>query len=320
MSFSRSKDPETAVLITVCVPTFRRPELLRKLLAGVAKQEKGSLFSLEVIVVDNDRNRSAQGVVEDFNASGTIPARYLVEPVQNISLARNMALDNARGDFIAFIDDDEWPTPHWLGNLLKTLRLYDADGVLGPVLPHFDSDPPRWLIRGGFCDRPRHKTGSLLPSGQTRTGNVLFTARLTRNRMNRFLPEFGRSGGEDIEFFRGLIGQGRRFVWCDEAEVYETVTEDRWTRRFYLKKYFRLGSLNGEKARGRAGKRGLVLKSMTAWVFYTAALPFSPLLGFHRFMKCLTLFLYHLGTVLGFSGLVLIRYRDNADKENMADI
>ena len=62
-----------------------------------------------------------------------------------------------------------------------------------------------------------------------------------------------------------------------------------------------------------------MLKSLAAGVLYTAALPVSPLLGSHRFMKCMTMFLYHLGTVLGFSGLVLIRNRDNVDIGGLAD-
>jgi glycosyltransferase involved in cell wall biosynthesis len=113
-------------------------------------------------------------VVADFASASPIQIIYCVEPERNIALARNRALENARGDFIAFIDDDEFPAHNWLANLLTTLEKHAADGVLGPVRPFFDTPPPAWLVRGRFCQRPEHPTGLLLNWRQTRTGNVFF--------------------------------------------------------------------------------------------------------------------------------------------------
>src|SRR6266850_2216588 len=94
-----------------------------------------------------------------------VPPKYCVESQQNIARARNKAVENAEGDFVAFIDDDEFPTQDWLRTLLATLTEYQVDGVLGPVKPHFDAAPPRWIVEGGFHDRPEDPTGKRLDWG-----------------------------------------------------------------------------------------------------------------------------------------------------------
>src|SRR5208337_800579 len=111
--------------ISVCICTYKRPRFLKRLLGKLADQETGGLFTYSVVVADNDQLQSAKAVVSDFAARSTVPVTYCVEPQQNISLTRNKAIENATGDFIAFIDDDEFPTKRWL------LALFEACGKYG---------------------------------------------------------------------------------------------------------------------------------------------------------------------------------------------
>ena len=91
--------------ICVCVCTYKRPQYLKRLIGELSTQETGGLFTYSIVVVDNDRLRSAESVVKDVAASCPIPIHYCVESQQNIAMARNKAVNNACGDFIAFIDD-----------------------------------------------------------------------------------------------------------------------------------------------------------------------------------------------------------------------
>src|SRR5262245_23547681 len=96
--------------ISVCICTYRRPELLGRLLRELAMQETGGLFTYSVIVVDNDRAETARPVVAAaIIESFPVPITYCVEPRQSIARARNRAVATATADFIAFIDDDELP-------------------------------------------------------------------------------------------------------------------------------------------------------------------------------------------------------------------
>ena len=111
------------------------------------------------------------------------------------------------GDYIAFIDDDEIPEKRWLRTLFAARERYGADGVLGPVKPLFEDGVPRWIVKGGFYDRPCYETGRVLVHGQTRTGNVLIKEHAVAQRLiHRSGPS--SESGEDVDFFRRAIEQG----------------------------------------------------------------------------------------------------------------
>lgn len=286
--------------------------MLSKLLSKLQDQVTNNQFTYSAVVVDNDANQSARDTVTDCKLKSAIQIDYFCEPEQNIALARNKAVENANGNFIAFIDDDEFPDDSWLINLFQTYHEYKCTGVLGPVKPYFEDAPPEWLVRGNFCVRDSHKTGSVLQHKNTRTGNVLLSSTVFEDKENRFRTEFGRTGGEDIEFFYKLIGEGHIFIWCDESPVYETVPPERWKKSFYFKKYLRMGGLAGEKFRFvLAGGPKYLAKVSTAFGFYMALLPFLFLFGEHKYMKCLTKAIYFFGCISGFLGYVFIKNRDS---------
>jgi len=109
--------------ISVCICSYRRPHLLKRLLETLGPQDTGGSFTYSIVVVDNDHRRTAEAVVRDFAAASPIPVTYCVEPRQNIARARNRAVENADGDFVAFIDDDEFPTTQWLLNLYEACQV-----------------------------------------------------------------------------------------------------------------------------------------------------------------------------------------------------
>src|SRR5882672_9464674 len=104
--------------ISVCICTYRRPELLKRLLEGLSRQDTKGLFTFSAVIVDNDEQQSAKELVLDFAAASPMPTKFCVEPRKSISFARNKALEHAEGDMIAFIDDDEFPPTDWLFCLL----------------------------------------------------------------------------------------------------------------------------------------------------------------------------------------------------------
>ncbi len=282
--------------ISVCICTYRRRYLLQRTLAELLKQEAGGRFTMSIVVADNDRDQSARSVVEAFRAATSLPVSYRVEPERNIALARNAAVECAEGDYVAFIDDDEFPTPGWLASLLATCETYGADGALGPVRPCFEHPAPAWLIRSGLCERPEHRNGALLHWRQTRTGNVLLRRKVLHELTPPFRPMFA-NGGEDLDFFHRLAERGHRFVWSNDAVVYELVPPTRCTRSYLVRKAL----LRGQNERSLLSARSIV-KSLVAVPMYALMLP--PLLPAQSlFMRYLVRLMDHTGKLLGALGL-----------------
>jgi len=284
--------------IAVCICTYKRLLFLKRLLDELAAQETRGLFTYSIVVADNDRSESAKAVVEDFAARSEIPVKYCVEPRQNIALTRNKAVENADGDFVAFIDDDEFPIKGWLLALFTTCSDCDVDGALGPVKPHFDEPPPKWVVQTKFYDRPTYPTGFIIDWRKGRTGNVLLKKRLFETEAQPFRPEFRT--GEDQDFFRRMIDQGHTFAWCNEALAYEVVPPIRWKRTFLLRRALLRGAVS--RVHPTFGALA-ILKSAAAAPLYAAALPIALVMGQGHFMSCLVKLCDHLGVLLASLGI-----------------
>jgi len=292
--------------ISVCICTFKRTELLKRLLERLATQETAGLFTFSAVVADNDSAGTAQPIVAAFSADNSLQVIYCLEPQQNIALARNAALRHAKGDFIAFIDDDEFPAKDWLRNLYQTCVKHDVAGVLGPVKPHFENDPPRWVDKGKFFERPTYGSGHEMDWTESRSGNVLFRKGILTNSEIPFDSEFD-TAGEDVDFFRRMTERGHRFIWCNEAVVYEEVPSSRCSRSYLLKRALLRGSNFPKHSAHRLANAA---RSLVAVPCYTLALPVLALFGEHLFLRYLIKLFDHSSRLLAYLGLRLVTQRE----------
>jgi len=298
--------------IGVCICTYKRSRLLASLLEKLEHQKTEGMFDYSLHVVDNDPMKSAEDPVAEFARRSRIPVTYDNETVPNIALTRNRAVRAAQGNILAFLDDDELPIDDWLMQLYLSLRRSGAAGVLGPVRPFFPPEAPAWLIKSRLCDRPSHVSGTVLSYLQTRTGNILFERSIINAEDAPFPPERGRTGGEDIAFFRAMMARGHMFIWCEEAPVYEIVLPERFRRAYYIQKSLRIGGLSGAKIHDLgSGKWRVLLRSGCATAGYGFLSAVSVLIGQHVFMRHFTRMVYHLGRIVGGLGFVPIRERQD---------
>lgn len=286
------------IAVSVCICTFRRPQLLRRLLSAVFSQNIPDC-RLEVVVVDNDPQQSAANVLAEFKAEHHDQLIVLNLSQPNISLARNAAIRASSGEWICMIDDDEIPRRDWLLNLFSTQKKYAADVVFAPVLPEYQDGVPEWIKKGGYFDRRRLPTGTVIDHRDARSGNVL-VRRTTLEQITQtqggaegpFDPAFGRTGGEDSMLFRRLDESGSRMVWCDDAPALEFVPVDRARAMWLLQRSFRTGQLfmRTELAMCRPSQRSghalwlsfrAVAQMGIASVFVVALTLFAPLKAFH---------------------------------------
>jgi glycosyltransferase involved in cell wall biosynthesis len=288
--------------ICVCVCTYLRPIPLRRLLTELNNQETGGLFTYSIVVADNDGAESGKPTVEEMRPLLAVPIKYCVEPRRNIALARNKVLENAEGEYIALIDDDEFPQPSWLATLFKTCHEYKVDGVLGPVKRYFDEAPPAWFEKSQIYDREVHPTGMVVAWQEARTGNALLNRRIVADDEAPFRPEY--RAGEDQDFFRRKMEEGWVFIWSADAIVFESIPPARWKRSFILRKAL----LQGATAALQPDcDRVNIAKSLIAIPLYAVILPFTLLLGQRHFMTLLEKACHHAGKLLMLVGINPIR-------------
>ena len=292
--------------ISVCIATHRRPERLALLLEDLRAQR---WIPAEVVVVDNDPAASAREVVLAARDRAPFPIRYSLEPRKNIAHARNATVELARGDWLAFVDDDERAPPSWLRGLAHAALRYGADGVLGPVEPIVPDEAPAWLKRGHFYAWPRMESGGVVPPNRLRFGNVMLSARILATQQQAFDPAYGLTGGEDGDLLARLVQKGARIVWCDEAIVDEPVEPARLSLKWLLKRSMRGGQDFARHAlAGRYGPATRLTRTIllgravaqagVATVLAVASLP----LGRHHAAHWLTKASANVGKVSAFAG------------------
>ncbi|HPQ42803.1 MAG TPA: glycosyltransferase [Syntrophales bacterium] len=293
--------------ISICICTYKRPQLLTRLLDKLRSQKTDDSFRFSVVIVDNDAQESGRVAALSAKNEAEYEIDYHVEPERNISFARNRTVKNAKGNLIAFIDDDEFPDDNWLINHYQTLTSCKADGVLGPVKPHFDGDAPAWLVKSGLLERKSFHTRYVIRDYHyTRTGNVLLWKKLFDEEGGSFDPAYGISGGGDAVFFKRMMERGKIFVWSNDGIVYETVTPERQTRMYYVKRAFTRGMTAAwEHPFLSTG----TVRSLFAIVIYTSILPFALLWGQPSFMKYLIKECDHISKILAYLGIKLVQER-----------
>jgi len=229
--------------IAVCIATYKRPELLSRLLRSLSCLHLPDGHDIEFRIIDNDANASARAVVETWaRAVGSKRSVcYAFEPVANISLARNRAIEMGPADFVLFVDDDESIDPGCLEELLSTLRITKSDIVIGHVGCVHPHGTPAWVRRGGFLDHPTGASGAPLSWKATRCGCTLVLGTWFHEKGFRFDPAYGRSGGEDVDLFYRMMQQGARTTAEPAAIAWEKVPFERTRLRYFWRRAWRTG-------------------------------------------------------------------------------
>jgi succinoglycan biosynthesis protein ExoM len=259
------------ILIDLCICSYKRPEIA-DLLRQVSSQTGLAPEQLRVIVADNTEDAMMRECVPEAGRTYNLNLHYVHAPANNISIARNACLEHAEAPWVAFLDDDETPTPDWLGALWRAAVGGKWDAVLGPVRALYPPHAPSWLASGDF-----HSTAPVWVQGRIRTaytGNVLFRREMVERLQLRFREELGKSGGEDEDFFYRFSDAGGRIGFAADAVVYEPVPPDRARFTWLMRRNFRAGQSHGARLnqRGRRFHDIAIASAKASWCCAGAAL------------------------------------------------
>ncbi len=224
-----------APFVSVIVPTHDRPERIQLCLRSLLAQHYPQY---EVIVVDNAPSSTATADVIQQKYGHVDCIRYVREDRPGASCARNRGIMLARGEILAFTDDDVVVDACWLVELVKAFSLApDVACTTGLLLPSELETPAQFWIEefGGFSKgfnrhvfdmEENHPETPLYPytAGRFGTGaNMAFKAAFLRGVGGFDLalgPASAARGGEDIAAFFQVITHGYKLVYEPAAAVY----------------------------------------------------------------------------------------------------
>lgn len=271
--------------VTIAVGTYNRARWLREALKFLTHQEY-PLDRHEVIVVDNNSTDDTPSVVKEF-ASSPNPPKYFFEPKPGSSHARNRIIAEARGEIIAFVDDDVMGRTDWLRLLIAPLLQPGNErvaGVGGETIPYFPDGEPSWLHGQFRAFGYRKDTGPLAGKQIPSTANVALR-RSVLDEVGGFRTDLGRlpnrlTAGEDNDLMRRILGAGYVFWFEPKADVLHVVPSNRLTFKYHCK-------LQYDAAASRVIER-FGLPGFPAWVTSRIILYFLqiPLLAFVGLVAC----------------------------------
>lgn len=277
-----------ALSATCVICTYKRPRLLTAAVQSVLAQTLPT-SDYEVVVVDNGDDHDTRQAIEALAAPNL---RLLTEPILGLTRARNLGIAEARGDLIAFLDDDAAAEPDWLGNLVAAYRgLEGRHAVIGgPVRPAWEAQPPKWL-RGHLLtfltvlDYGDSSQECRLPE-EPLYGCNMAVPRATFEAVGGFSARLGRAGSrlmssDDVELQLRVRAAGGVIVYEPKAAVRHHIPASRLTARWFLRRLFAQGVsdaiMRRELARGDAAS-GPYLPPLGARIGRAARTP-SPMLG-----------------------------------------
>jgi glycosyltransferase involved in cell wall biosynthesis len=227
----------------VVLSTYNRSRLLRRALEHLLDQRLDGL-SFEILVVDNNSSDGTATVVERLAEQAPARLRYLFEPAQGISHARNAGIRQARAPIVAFTDDDVCAPPDWVASLARAFEEYPGAQVVGGrVLPMWPTEPPAWLtpehwsplalVDYGEDVQPvdRSRPRCLVGANMAFRRSVFERIGLFATSLQRVRDTIGSL--EDHEFLTRLFRRGGTGVYDPRVVMFADVQHDRLRKAYH---------------------------------------------------------------------------------------
>lgn len=144
-------------LISVIVPIYKVEKYLRKCVESILSQTH---TNLEIILVD-DGSPDNCGTICDEYAQQDARIKVIHKPNGGLSDARNAGLDIMTGEYVAFVDSDDWIGPRMYETLLQMLKLFQADIAIGGVADELEQNGKVTTVKvTNYRDKPFYESAT----------------------------------------------------------------------------------------------------------------------------------------------------------------
>lgn len=300
--------------IVIGIPTYKRSLMLKKLILSIidCNINKSLIKDINIIVVDNDIDKSAEKIVKELidRFYGIHKLNYYNYPVKGLSNVRNELFNKAlefNPDYIVGIDDDEYPASDWLNQLLLTITTLNADIIQGPVIPVFENEVSPYISNWfKYKKLKNHKRLKFFW-----TSNFIISVSFLLKHKIKFDERFNITGSEDSYFGVNALKKGAKIFWASNAIIYETIPAKRAKLKWLIKRRYNSANTFTYILKLEKNYFGLLKKTLISLVYFLSgglALVAIPLPFRWKYWGILKIS----ESLGGFAGLVGIQYHEYA--------
>lgn len=263
------------IRLSLVIATYNRAEQLMITLSSVAAQSKASA-QWECIVVDNNSMDDTKKRAEAFIAEHpNLNIRYHFEQKQGLSHARNAGIEQAQGDIIAFIDDDERIVPDFISAYIKLFDSHpNAMAAGGKIIAEYPTGRPRWMSH--YTERPIANPMDFgdyvraFPKGRIPGGGNMAMRRDVFTQIGLFNTSLGRTGksligGEESDLFERIAAAGMECYYTPRAVMYHIIPTEKLTESYFERLCYNTGVSQRTRAEIHHRKMRLYIGEAAKW-------------------------------------------------------
>jgi len=238
---------KTKPLISVVIATFNRTRYLEKCLTAMLVN---TYDKYEIIIVDQGRGAQTKNLVEEqFSSSNKV--RYVHTDTVGLSHARNLGWKMAKGEIIAFIDDDAIPEKMWLEAYVYVFtEIVPFPGLAGgKIEPIWEAKLPEWYPKEREFLLATYDIGDnikLFPETALPIGANFAILRTILEDLGGFDDRIGFNESRRKSMIAGedsLVGlrardAGYAIMYQPDAKVYHHIGASKLTRKYFFRRHY----------------------------------------------------------------------------------
>lgn len=301
---------DKTMMLSVIICTYNRDKYIYNVMKSIVD---GSLSAdkYEILAIDNNSTDGTKSEILRFMEDNPdVNVRYLFEPEQGLSCARNRGIEESSGDVLVYVDDDAKVNENYLKTYFDFFEANpDCKAAGGPIIPEYEGyEEPEWMTYHlkrlltaylYFGDRQTEFPGKNYPGG----GNAAYRKELF-DLVGKYNTSLGRTGsslagGEEKDIFRKMDSIGIKYYYLPESILYHIIPERKMSDEYFNNLTSGIG--RSERIRTRSISKGAYLKRV-----------FSEMV---KWCGTIVLSLWYLIKGKPGSSKKLLRFRSNVSKE-----
>ena len=232
------------LIFSIVICTFNRCDLLSHCLETIEALDYPR-HAFETLIIDNNSSDDTERIATEFSSRNS-NARYVFEPAQGLSHARNRGAHEAAGQYVAYLDDECKIPSHWLTTAERVFRETKARIMGGPYDPWYEADKPAWYKDAYGAERTM-KVNGWLPEDVYASGGNLFLERSLFHEVGGFRTDLGVIGtkqgaGEEVDLQRRARSTaGAEAFYCEDLLVTHCVREEKTRLLWHMRMMWQRG-------------------------------------------------------------------------------